>query len=66
METTDKEMQLTKDKAMIDESKTKKALTKLKTIQDAIKEQTDLANKLTLKQVTLLPKNKRLGEEYIY
>ena len=52
--------------AMTDESETQGARIKLKTIQNAIKVQTDPANKLTLKEIKVLPKNKILGENYFY
>ena len=73
MPTADKGMQMTDDNeilpeinAMTGESETQGERRKLKTIQDAIKVWTDPANKLILKQVKLLPKNKRLGEDYFY
>ena len=73
MEIADKSMNMSEDNemlsevnAMIDESETKGAKTKLRNIQDAIKMQTDPINKLTLKLIKLLPKNKRLGEDYVY
>jgi len=52
--------------SMMDESETKGVRAKLRTIQDSIRAQTDPTNKLTLRQVKLLQKNKQLGEDYVY